>query len=428
MTQSADFFARSRKVTPGGVHSPVRSLRSVYAHPIFIDSAFGSQLVDVDGVSYTDYCMAFGPLIHGHSDPTVYRAASEALETGWSYGAAETASLQLAELITGTIPWVESIRFVSSGTEAVMSALRLARAATSRDKILKFSGCYHGHSDAMLIDSGSGLAATATAGSAGITPGVMQDTLVSPLNNLEALRAVFSESGNDIAAAIIEPLPANYGLLPQTDEFLQELRQLCSQHGCLLIFDEVITGFRFGFRGYAELSGVTPDLVTYGKIIGGGFPVGAFGGRRELMGLIAPQGPVYQAGTMSANPLAMKAGRAALELLISLPIHEEIERLGQLLSNEMVDCANVYVQQRGSLFWLCATDTAALSEKSSLPIRSIDKLPDTTAYGKLFRHCLQDGIYLPPSAFEVGFLSAAHTEGDIMTLVGSLKRFSLNDE
>jgi len=424
MSQSADLFARACKVTPGGVHSPVRSLQSVSDHPLFIDSAFGANLIDVDGISYTDYCMAFGPLIHGHSDPTVHRAAEAALAAGWSYGAAETASLQLAELITSSIPWVDSIRFVSSGTEAVMSVLRVARAATGRDKVLKFAGCYHGHTDAMLISAGSGLAETASADSAGIPAGILQDTLVAPLDDITALRKVFAEHGDTLAAAIIEPLPANYGLLPQTPAFLSELRRLCTEHSSLLIFDEVITGFRFGFQGFAGYCGITPDLVTYGKIIGGGFPVGAFGGRCDLMNQVAPVGAVYQAGTMSANPLAMKAGLAALELLLNLPIYQELDELGEQLNEELTGHPGVYLQQQGSLFWLCATNTAALAGQS-LPVRSIGALPDTSGYAKLFQHCLKDGIYLPPSPFEVGFLSAAHKPAHITALTESLRNFQL---
>ncbi len=419
MNNSAELYARSKLVTPGGVHSPVRSLQSVNEHPLFIDSAFGSQIIDVDGNSYTDYCMAFGPLILGHSDPDIHRAVSAALDNGWSYGTAEGTSLTLAELICGSIPWVESVRFVSSGTEAVMSALRLARAATGRDKVLKFSGCYHGHTDAMLIDSGSGLAETTTAGSAGITEGVLKDTLVAPLNNPDALRHIFAEHGNEIAAVIIEPLPANYGLLPQTDEFLQLLRSLSNTHNSVLIFDEVITGFRFGFRGYAEVCGVTPDLVTYGKVIGGGFPVGAFGGKREIMELTAPLGPMYQAGTMSANPIAMQAGLATLEILLNCDIYTELEEKGAYLSKQIENPA-VHVQQKGSLFWLCASPAAKT-------IRSIDAIPDgiKTNYADLFQHCLKKGIYLPPSAYEVGFLSAAHGEAELKALAESINSFSL---
>ncbi|MDG1462252.1 MAG: glutamate-1-semialdehyde 2,1-aminomutase [Gammaproteobacteria bacterium] len=419
MNNSAQLFARSKLVTPGGVHSPVRSLQSVNEHPLFIDSAFGSQIIDVDGNSFTDYCMAFGPLILGHSDPDVHRAASMALDNGWSYGAAEGSSLKLAELICGSIPWVESLRFVSSGTEAVMSALRLARAATGRDKVLKFSGCYHGHTDAMLIDSGSGLAETATAGSAGVTDGVAKDTLVAPLNDADTLCRIFTEHGDQIAAVIIEPLPANYGLLPQTDEFLQLIRRLCSTHSSVLIFDEVITGFRFGFRGYADTCNIKPDLVTYGKVIGGGFPVGAFGGKRELMELTAPVGPMYQAGTMSANPIAMQAGLTTLEILLNSDIYRELEEKGAYLSQQ-IDNLVVHVQQKGSLFWLCTSPVSST-------IRSINNIPADIKpnYGSLFQHCLNDGIYLPPSAYEVGFLSTAHEKAELDTLANSINRFSL---
>ncbi len=419
MSLSNDLYQRALRVTPGGVHSPVRSLKTVNDHPLFIDSAFGSKIIDVDGVSYTDYCMAFGPLIHGHSDPTVHQAASKALDSGWSYGTAEATSLQLAELITGSIPWVENIRFVSSGTEAVMSALRIARAATGRDKLLKFSGCYHGHTDAMLISSGSGLAETATADSAGIPAGVMKDTLVLPLDDSAALEQLFSEQGDAIAAAIIEPLPANFGLLPQRQEFLQHLRDLCTANGALLIFDEVISGFRFGFSGYAGKTGIRPDLTTYGKIIGGGFPVGAFGGKRELMQEVAPAGPVYQAGTMSANPLAMHAGLAALELLLNLPVYEELDALGAQLEAGLRDHASIHLQREDSLFWLHVT-----AEKPTAPLRSAEDVKDTGGYAALFQHCLSEGIYLPPSAFEVGFLSSAHTEADIDVLLQVLNRFS----
>jgi len=415
MSYSDDLYKRSLKVTPGGVHSPVRSLNSVHDHPVFIDAAHEAWLIDVEGNRYADFCMSFGPLILGHANPQVHKAAVAALDAGWSYGTAETASLQLAELITGSIPWVESIRFVNSGTEAVMSAIRLARAATGRDKIIKFAGCYHGHSDAMLIDSGSGLAETATASSEGIPAGVLQDTLVAPLNDIDAVTELFNTHGDDIAALIIEPLPANYGLLLQTDEFLQALRELCTQHGTLLIFDEVISGFRLGFQGYAGMSGITPDLVTYGKVIGGGFPVGAFGGKREIMELTAPAGPVYQAGTLSANPVAMKAGLATLELLISGEVYAELEDKGAFLEAQLDAAAGM--RRKGSLFWLCpakAVDT----------IRAINELPDNGSeiYAGLFGAALQAGIYLPPSAFEVGFLSTAHDDQQLQSLANTVNQ------
>jgi len=417
MSNSGELYRRALQVTPGGVHSPVRSLKSVNEHPVFIDSAFDAWITDADGNRYVDLCMAFGPLILGHANPQVHQAAIQALDLGWSYGAAESASLELAELITGSVPWVESIRFVNSGTEAVMSALRVARAATGRDKLLKFAGCYHGHTDAMLINSGSGLAETATADSDGIPAGVMQDTLVAPLDDIEALQKIFSEHGDELAAAIIEPLPANYGLLPQTDEFLKKLRELCTANNTVLIFDEVITGFRLEFRGYAGLSGITPDLVTYGKVIGGGFPVGAFGGKRELMETVAPAGGVYQAGTLSANPVAMKAGLATLQQLIDGEIYSSLEQKGAFLEAALNE--TVTFQRCGSLFWICA------GSAQSAPLRSITGLPSDTAgnYKQLFQAALAEGLYLPPSAYEIGFLSAAHDEQQLQSLANAVNTF-----
>jgi glutamate-1-semialdehyde 2,1-aminomutase len=276
-------FARARRVSPGGVHSPVRAFRSVGGTPRFMTGGAGAMLHDVDGRHYIDFCMAFGPLILGHACPEVRAAAEGALARGWSLGTAEPYSLELAELITSRVPWVECIRFVNSGTEAVMSALRVARAATQRSKILKFEGCYHGHTDSMLLRAGSGLADAPLPDSAGLAPDVVQETLVAPLDHEQELESMFARHRGEIAAVIIEPLPANYGLLPQRLEYLQSIARTAHAHGALLIFDEVISGFRLGFGGYAELSGVRPDLVTYGKVIGGGFPVGAYAGRRDLM-------------------------------------------------------------------------------------------------------------------------------------------------
>jgi len=322
---SEQLFARAQRVCPGGVHSPVRAFRGVGGTPRFMVGGHGACLRDVDGREYVDFCMAFGPLILGHGDAQVRSAAEAALARGWSLGTAEPYSLELAELITAQIPWIESIRFVNSGTEAVMSALRVARGATGRSKILKFEGCYHGHSDSMLLRAGSGLAEAPLPDSAGLAPDIVQQTLIAPLDDIASLELLFASHGAQLAAAIIEPLPANHGLLPQRLEFLQALSRLTRAHGALLIFDEVISGFRVGFQGYAGLSGIHPDLATYGKVIGGGFPVGAYGGRRELMKLVAPAGPVYQAGTLSANPLAMCAGLAVLQRLLDGRIYLQLE-------------------------------------------------------------------------------------------------------
>jgi len=419
VTRSADLFARAEAVTPGGVHSPVRAFRRVGGTPVFIRSARGSQLEDVDGRRYVDFCMAFGPMILGHAHPAVVQAVNEAVSRGWSFGAAEAGSLELAELITGRLPWVERLRFVNSGTEAVMSALRLARAATGRSVILKFEGCYHGHVDSMLIRAGSGLAGAGVGGvadSAGITPGVTADTVVLPLDDSAALERLFAARGSELAAAIIEPLPANHGLLPQRQAFLDALAWQCQQHGALLIFDEVITGFRTAFGGMAEITGIRPDLVTYGKIVGGGFPVGAFGGRREVLELVAPLGPVYQAGTLSANPVAMAAGLATLRQLTDGTAYLALENSGRLLDELLRGIPGLRLQRFGSLFWLVLDDTPAPA-----PMRSPAGLAERAIarFKPFFHALLADGVYLPPSPYEVGFLSTAHTEQDLRTLAAA---------
>jgi glutamate-1-semialdehyde 2,1-aminomutase len=417
--QSEQLFARALRVSPGGVHSPVRAFRGVGGTPRFMRSASGARLTDVDGREYLDFCMAFGPLILGHADPRVRAAAESALARGWSYGTAEPYSLELAELICSQVPWVESIRFVNSGTEAVMSALRVARAGTGRSRILKFEGCYHGHADSMLVRAGSGLAEAAVPDSAGLPPDVATDTLVAPLDDLPALERLFARHGTELAAVIIEPLPANFGLLPQRPEFLRALAQLARAHGSLLIFDEVISGFRVGFQGYAGLCGITPDLVTYGKVIGGGFPVGAYGGRRELMELVAPAGPVYQAGTLSANPLAMCAGLATLTQLLDGSVYRRLELLGVRLEAALEGLPQLALQRVGSIFWPCLS---ALGRPLT-PIRTPGGFPPDAkqAFAGPFHALLERGIYLAPSAFEVGFLSAAHGEADVDALAAALR-------
>jgi glutamate-1-semialdehyde 2,1-aminomutase len=413
-----DLFSRASRVTPGGVHSPARSWRGVGGSPFFTRGAQRAWLEDTDGRRYIDFCMAFGPLILGHRHPAVWSATRAALQAGWSYGTAETRSLELAEFVTARIPWVESIRFVNSGTEAVMTALRIARAATGRAKLLKFDGCYHGHTDAMLIRAGSGLAAQAEPDSAGIPPGVSADTLVAPLDDDTALAQVFAAHGEQLAAVIIEPLPANHGLLPQRPEFLQRLRDLCTQHGALLIFDEVITGFRLAFGGYAATSGVVPDLVTYGKIIGGGFPVGAIGGPRDLMQLLAPTGPVYQAGTLSGNPVAMAAGLATLRELADGRAYVALDTLGAKLERA-VRRKSLHVQRVGSMFWFypgkSGTRDGVIRAPSQIDGDAI------AAYPALFHRFLAAGIYLPPSAFEVGFLSTAHRTSHLRALAAAIR-------
>ena len=416
MSTSAELFQRASKVIPGGVHSPVRAFRGVGGSPAFFKRAEGSRIYDVDGRGYTDYCMAFGPLILGHLHPAVQAAATAAISDGWSYGTAEPYSLALAELLASRIPWVDSLRLVNSGTEAVMSAIRLARGATGRAKILKFEGCYHGHSDAVLIGAGSGLAYQSKADSAGVPAGVAADTLVLPLDDEQALNTAFTGFGNEIAAVLIEPLPANYGLLPQRRDFLVLLRKLCSRHGSVLIFDEVISGFRLAFGGMAEVTGIHPDLVTYGKILGGGFPIGAFAGSRALMEQVAPLGDVYQAGTLSANPVGVRAGLATLEQLLDGAVYTRLSELGGRLARAFASHEMLQIRQIGSLFWIASglSPGATVRSKTDVP----QSLGDD--YAALFHALLLRGIYLSPSAYEVGFLSTAHTDRDIDDLIEAL--------
>jgi glutamate-1-semialdehyde 2,1-aminomutase len=416
MTTSDALFARAKVVSPGGVHSPVRAFKGVGGTPRFMTGGQGATIRDVDGRELIDFCMAFGPLVLGHGNKAVRDAAVGAIDRGWSLGTCEPYSLALAEFITARIPWVESIRFVNSGTEAVMSALRVARGATGRDRILKFDGCYHGHTDAMLIRSGSGLAEATEPDSAGLNKATLGGTLVAPLDDEAALDAVFTQHGSEIACAIIEPLPANYGLLPQRIEYLRHLQQLCRKHGALLLLDEVISGFRVGFQGCAGLFGLEPDLVTYGKVIGGGFPVGAYGGKRQYMELVAPVGPVYQAGTLSANPVAMCAGLATLEQLADGKVHAQLETLGAELERQIGAIPGVTLQRLGSVFWPYLAANAA-------PLRSLAALQAKPAapFGPVFHKLLDAGIYLAPSAFEVGFLSTAHTSAHVQQLASQLR-------
>jgi glutamate-1-semialdehyde 2,1-aminomutase len=406
---SADLYARALRVTPGGVHSPVRAFRSVGGAPVFFRSGAGARLVDVDGRNYIDFCLSFGPLILGHADPDVAEAVHAAVGRGWSFGACEPYSLELAEWIASRLPWVERIRFVSSGTEAVMSALRVARAATGRSAILKFEGCYHGHTDAMLVQAGSGLAGRVAASSAGVPDGILGDTLVVPLDDDAAIDRVFDEHGFRIAAAIVEPLPANYGLLVQRDEWLRKLSGRCRATGALVILDEVISGFRVGRGGMAEALGIRPDLVTYGKVVGGGFPVAAYAGRADLMDLVAPLGPVYQAGTLSANPVGMRAGLATLTKMSAQDgwrvLNDRTSRFCARLAAALERAgAGVEIVHHSSMFWPRV--------RSSSAVRRVDAIPADQAvwYRRFFHAALRRGVYLPPAAFEVCFLSMAHDE------------------
>jgi glutamate-1-semialdehyde 2,1-aminomutase len=407
-TLSETLFQRSLKVAPGGVHSPVRSAKGVGITPTFFESGEGAYLTSVEGERYVDFCMSFGPLILGHRDPVVQEAVMSQIYKAWTFGACEPYSLELAEWIIERLPHVEKLRFVSSGTEAVMSALRLARAATGRSTILKFHGCYHGHVDSMLVKAGSGVAELAESDSAGVGREVAQTTLVASLNDETGLQEMFALRGRDIAAVIIEPLPANYGLLPQTKQFLLKVQKLCQKNGSLLIFDEVISGFRMALGGMAELTGIKPDLVTYGKILGGGFPVGCYAGRADLLEMVAPQGPVYQAGTLSANPVGMVAGLATLKRILELDLYATLERLSHQWATNINKAWNqqglpLCMTQRGSLFWVQTSGKESFETPQELPINLVP------FYKKFFPALLNNNIYLAPSAYEVGFLSAAHT-------------------
>ncbi|MDX2041705.1 MAG: glutamate-1-semialdehyde 2,1-aminomutase [Acidobacteriota bacterium] len=406
---SEQYFSRALNVAPGGVHSPVRAFKSVGGTPVFFQSAQGALLTSVEGRQYIDFCQSFGPLLLGHRDPDVSAEVHSAIDTAWSFGACEPYSLSLAEWIIERLPWVEKLRFVSSGTEAVMSALRVARAATGRKRILKFEGCYHGHADALLVKAGSGLAGVAASTSAGVSDAVASETLVAPLDDDAALAEIFANFGHEIAAVVIEPLPANYGLLIQRPEFITKLAQLARQAGALLLFDEVISGFRVARGGMAETLSIVPDLVCYGKIIGGGFPVGCYGGRRDLLDLVAPNGPVYQAGTLSANPVGMRAGLATLQKAERVNVWEQL----QSKTAHFCDRLNEQFNKRGlpfemthfaSLFWL--------HERTDQPIRSIGQIPPehSAKFARIFHAALARGVYLAPSGYEVGFVSLAHTD------------------
>jgi glutamate-1-semialdehyde 2,1-aminomutase len=404
---SEQLFQRSLDVAPGGVHSPVRAFRSVGGTPIFFKRAEGAFLYSVEGERYIDFCQSFGPNILGHRDPDVEKVLKETVELGWCFGACEPYSLELAELVHKSLPWVEKIRFVCSGTEAVMSALRVARAATGRSSILKFEGCYHGHADSLLVKAGSGLAGPSAADSAGVPDFIAKQTLTAPLDDDAALELVFKEHGDKIAAVIIEPMPANYGLLLQRPEFLQKVAKTARANGSLLIFDEVISGFRAAFGGMVERTDIQPDLVTYGKIMGGGLAVGAYAGRKELMDLVAPAGKVYQAGTLSANPLAMRTGWATLNKLKTKNIYPELEARTTAFATELkkiLKAVDLDVTSYASVFWI--------HPQTGKAIRSLKDLPEgmSEKYKGLFHALLKHGVYMAPSGYEVGFLSWAHEQ------------------
>jgi glutamate-1-semialdehyde 2,1-aminomutase len=418
VTRSADLFDRARAVLPGGVNSPVRAFRAVGGTPFFVARAAGARLTDVDGRTYLDYVCSWGPLILGHAPPAVLEAIRAAIGRGWSYGAPCEAEVELAEAVRQRMPSLEMVRFVNSGTEATMSAVRLARAATKRDVILKFEGCYHGHADSFLVKAGSGVATLGLPDSPGVPSALAALTLTVPFNDVVAVEAVFRHRGHEIAAVIVEPYVGNAGFIAPDPEFHPALRALCDRAGALLIFDEVMTGFRVAPGGAQERLGVRPDLTTLGKIIGGGFPVGAYGGRTDLMRLVAPEGAVYQAGTLSGNPVAMSAGLATLRETEQPGFYETLERRTARLVAGIRDAARRHgvpasAEHAGSLWGTYFT---------AGPVRNFTEAQrsDTALFARWHRAALERGIFLAPSAFEAGFVSSAHTDADIADTVTAL--------
>ncbi len=409
MTTSDELFSRALDVIPGGVDSPVRAFGAVGGTPRFIDHGQDAYLVDVDGVRYVDYIQSWGALLFGHARSEIVAAATRAADKGTSFGAPTALEVELAERIVNAVASIDMVRLVSSGTEATMSAIRLARGVTGRDLLVKFEGCYHGHSDSLLAKgAGSGLATLGIPGSPGVTEGAAKDTLTAPFNDLAGVRALFAERGREIAVVVVEPIAANMGVVPPAPGFLEGLRELCDEHGALLFFDEVITGFRVAYGGAQSLFGVTPDLTALGKIMGGGFPCAAFGGRRELMEQLAPIGPVYQAGTLSGNPVAVAAGIAALDLAVRTDPYDSLTERAEQLADGLaerfrVSGIPVTVNRAWSMFSVFFTDG---------PVRTFDdaKAADHERYARFFHHMLGRGVYLPPSGYELWSLSTEHDD------------------
>jgi glutamate-1-semialdehyde 2,1-aminomutase len=410
--KSAELYEKAKTFFPGGVNSPVRAFKSVYGTPLFIAKGDGCHIWDADGNQFVDFCCSWGPLILGHNHPKVREKVTEVMQNGMSFGAPTALENELAELLLKHNKFIKKLRFVSSGTEAVMSAIRLARGYTKRDKILKFEGCYHGHSDSLLVKAGSGLVTFGETSSAGVPKSFADETIVVGLNDKEALQKAFEEFKGQIAAVIIEPIPANNGLLLQPKEFLQYLREICTQNGTLLIFDEVISGFRVGFEGAAGYYDIQPDIITYGKIIGGGLPVGCYGSSAEIMGSISPEGPVYQAGTLSGNPVAMAAGIAQLTELLRMGFYRDLNNKTEEFTESIQRFATARnykfkVFRIGSIFWFAFTDKETISRADEIDPTSMEK------FKMMHRELLNRGIYLGPSGYEVGFISSAHTKVDL---------------
>lgn len=418
-TESAQLFEKAKTYFPGGVNSPVRAFKSVGGNPLFIERGKGSKIWDADDNQYIDYCCSWGPLILGHANDKVLSAVTDTMSKGTSFGAPTRLENQLAELIVSNNPFISKIRFVSSGTEAVMSAIRLARGYTKRNKILKFEGCYHGHVDSLLVKAGSGLVTFGNSSSAGVPESFVNETITVPLNNKEAVEEAFKKYKNEIACIIIEPVPANNGLLLQGKNFLEYLRKICSDNNTLLIFDEVISGFRIGFSGAAGFYNIKPDIITYGKIIGGGFPVGAYGASAEIMSCISPEGPVYQAGTLSGNPVAMRAGIAQLTECLVPGFYAELEAK----TKHLVDGINKInpfklfkLFHLGSIFWIAFTNKEAITNANDIEADSMSH------FKTLYHALLENGVYLGPSGYEVGFVSQAHDYNDLDATIAAFEK------
>lgn len=410
--RSEKLFKKSLEYFPGGVNSPVRAFRSVKGTPRFMAKGKGCRTWDADGNEYIDFCGSWGPLISGHAHPEIINAIKKAVDNGTTFGAPTEAENELAELILSNNRFIEKLRFVSSGTEAVMSAIRLARGFTKKNKVIKFEGCYHGHADSMLVKAGSGLVTFGSSSSEGIPVSFVNETLVVQLNNEEAVSQAFKEFGHDIAAVIIEPVPANNGLLIQRPEFLKFLREITRKNNSLLIFDEVITGFRIGFEGAAGYYNIHPDIITYGKIIGGGLPVGAYGSSHVIMNCVSPDGPVYQAGTLSGNPVAMAAGIAQIKQCLKHGFYESLSEKAEYFTTTITEHASIRgykfnIHSMGSIFWF------AFSDKKDF--RSADEIDPNTInlFNRFYHYLLENGIYLGPSGYEVGFISEVHEQSDL---------------